>query len=506
MVATQILVTSVAALAHLTLAVLTLRPGGRGRLRRTLGGMALSFFVWLAADVGSEYVWTVTLEIIDESAVALTAAFGIDYLLTFSGAHSSKRALLNANYIYFSSLSLVTLSGIVYPPMAWFAASPAWSSLMLAGLLLFGVWAGSLVLRYAQRVVAFDEQTRSRTVLLALVLGLLLAPIDAVRTLSPTVESGLPRLSDLGSLLCTLLLYAVASRARVRGRELAADRGFQALVVVGVMLVVSAASFLALRDNVAAWFAVSTTATAIILLVTSTWVQRTTAARSRDQNLAILGRMSAQLAHDLRNPIAAIKSSAQFLIGEEQSDRIRLTADARRLVELVETQADRANAMIERYRAFGDQPIRRAPTPIAALLERSITAAQTLDGIEIEIEIAPSLTTFSLDPDLMRSVLENLIRNAVESMPEGGLVRMTAAPREHDGLELAIEDAGVGMNSGDIEQALAEFYTTKSDGTGLGLAFVRRIVENHGGRVVIESSPGVGTRVMLLLPAEDGSG
>ncbi|MEL6195853.1 MAG: ATP-binding protein [Myxococcota bacterium] len=503
MVATQILVTSVAALAHLTLAVLTLRPGGRGRLRRSLGGMALSFFVWLAADVGSEYIWTVTLEIIDESAVALTAAFGIDYLLTFSGLHGSRRRLLNANYVYFSSLSLVTLSGTVFPPMAWFAASPAWSSLMLAGLLFFGVWAGTLLVRYARRVVAFDEQIRARTVMLALLLGLLLAPIDAVRTLSPMVESGLPRLSDLGSLLCTMLLYAVASRARVQGRELAADRGFQALVVVAVMLVVSAASFLALRDNVAAWFAVSTTATAIILLVTSTWVQRTTAARSRDQNLATLGRMSAQLAHDLRNPIAAIKSSAQFLIGEEQSARIQLTTDARRIIELVEAQADRANAMIERYRVFGEQPIRRAPTPIDQLLARSTAAAQTIDGVKIETEIAPSLSAFSLDPDLMRSVLENLIRNAVESMPEGGLVRVKAIPREHDGLELSVEDSGVGMNSGDIEQALAEFYTTKSGGSGLGLAFVRRIVENHGGRVEIESSPGVGTRVVLLLPAED---
>ncbi|MEM6730776.1 MAG: hypothetical protein AAF658_04430, partial [Myxococcota bacterium] len=285
----QHVVSATAALAHLGIATLAFLFHRSMRLGRVCGALALAFSIWIIADVAADFLWHDFFETLDETAVCLAAAFGVDTILTFIGQRQNKRRWLVACYVWFIALATLTALGWVYPPFGWFASSQTWSALMLGGLLIFGSYSFFLATRYAVHAAAFDERQRARTVLLGIAIGLTLAPVDALRTLSPAISSKLPPMSDLGSLFVTVLLYAVVSKARVRNIELATHRTFQALILIGVLSFVSGVSLFALRDDVVTSLAVSATATAVLILVTYHWVQLTTEDKARTRNLATLG-------------------------------------------------------------------------------------------------------------------------------------------------------------------------------------------------------------------------
>ncbi|MEO1173364.1 MAG: hypothetical protein AAFX94_15125, partial [Myxococcota bacterium] len=290
----QSAVSLVAALAHFAVAGLSLTIGRGTPMSRALTGMALSFGIWIAADITADVVYTDVFEILDETAVSLAAAFGIDYLVTFIGARTELRRWRLLSYTYFTALSVVTASGLFIFDMRTFASSPAWSLLMLGGLIGFCGYPAVLAIRYAIDAASYEERARTRTVLLAVLLGLTLAPIDALRTVAPVISEELPRMSDLGSLVTTVLLYVVMSRTRIHGGELATSRAFQAVVLIAVVLFVSSMGFIALRHDIVSWLSVSITGTAMLMLVTYHWVQISTEDRERNRNLTTLGRLSAR--------------------------------------------------------------------------------------------------------------------------------------------------------------------------------------------------------------------
>ena len=131
--------------------------------------------------------------------------------------------------------------------------------------------------------------------------------------------------------------------------------------------------------------------------------------------------------------------------------------------------------------------------------------------MSLRTELAEGLPACQGDRDLLASVLENLVRNAIEALPgdsNGPLPRGTVVvrstprpPGEQPGVVVAVEDDGAGMDASTRENAFDDFFTTKPTGSGLGLAFVQRVVHAHGGEVTLTSSPGRGTVVFVRLPA-----
>ncbi|HUM11482.1 MAG TPA: ATP-binding protein, partial [Myxococcaceae bacterium] len=115
-------------------------------------------------------------------------------------------------------------------------------------------------------------------------------------------------------------------------------------------------------------------------------------------------------------------------------------------------------------------------------------------------ELDGSLPLLSGDPGLLKETLENLLRNAAEALPEGGNVMVRTGWRDRSHVYLSVQDDGVGIDARTRER-LKEFYTTKPGGSGLGLAFARRVAETHGGELKIESQPGKGTTVTVALAA-----
>jgi two-component system, NtrC family, sensor histidine kinase HydH len=215
-------------------------------------------------------------------------------------------------------------------------------------------------------------------------------------------------------------------------------------------------------------------------------------AAERDRTLVTLGEMSAVLAHEIRNPLAALKGHAQLLVerleapGAEHQKAERLVHEVRRLERLV-------NDLLSFVRA---SRITRAAAEPAAVLREAVDAVGP-ERIDVETGTAPA--TWQLDVPRMQLALANVLRNALEASPDGARVRATA---EADGRQLVfrVRDHGPGLPPGDPERLFDAFHTTRVQGTGLGLSVARRIAELHGGRVTARTHPAGGAEFCIVIP------
>ncbi len=240
----------------------------------------------------------------------------------------------------------------------------------------------------------------------------------------------------------------------------------------------------------------------------------------RSERLAAIGELSASIAHEIRNPLAAISGAIQMLNRPDDAK----DDDAGRLMDIAIREADRLNHLITdflRYARPGPMRVRRVAVAEVVDEVLELFGAARPEGVRLDLAMAPGLTVCA-DPGQLRQVLWNLVRNAAEAMPEGGRLQIRAgesggSPQdEPPGLrngrteesrwaEISVVDEGVGIPPEALEKIFVPFFTTKPDGSGLGLATVHRIVEEHGGSVRLESTVGSGTTVWLRLPQAETS-
>jgi len=214
--------------------------------------------------------------------------------------------------------------------------------------------------------------------------------------------------------------------------------------------------------------------------------------------LATVGRMAANIAHEIRNPLASLTGAIEVLTSPLTAD------DAReRLSQIVARESERLNHIIKNFLEYA----RPAPLSIAAF-DVAVAAEEVLlllehraspGSLKVIREFAPSIP-WPVDAQQFRQILWNLCLNAVEAMPDGGELRVAAAVRAGT-LEVAVSDTGDGIGAGDLAHVFEPFFSTKPEGTGLGLALVHRIVQEHGGEIDVRSAPGLGTTFTLTLPA-----
>jgi two-component system, NtrC family, sensor histidine kinase PilS len=227
------------------------------------------------------------------------------------------------------------------------------------------------------------------------------------------------------------------------------------------------------------------------------------------KRLATLGEMAAGMAHEIRNPLASLSGSLQVL-----SKDVRLEQEeSRRLMEIALKETDRLNDIITAFLMYARPAplnkkrwdINRLATETLSLLRNS---KEYRNNISIESNLSPGELWAMVDPDQIRQVFWNLSINACQAMPQGGellvktrLVTMNASNR-HPGtpwIEVTFSDSGHGIEKEDLSRIFYPFFTTKDRGSGLGLSIVHRVIETHRGRVHVESQPGRGTRMTLLL-------
>lgn len=218
---------------------------------------------------------------------------------------------------------------------------------------------------------------------------------------------------------------------------------------------------------------------------------------ARAERLADLGRMAANIAHEIRNPIGAIVNSINVL---RQPHALR----DHRLLDIVSEEADRLNTIIADFLMFARPPARVAVAcDVAELLHTTVLlfrrGGKSWDHVEVGISCPPELPAVLADPNQMRQVLWNLLVNAVEATPVPQPVDIEASLSE-DGQTVTISVIDDGPGVPEPEDVFEPFYTTKPHGTGLGLAVVARIVRDHGGFVGVENTRGRGARFTVGLP------
>lgn len=226
--------------------------------------------------------------------------------------------------------------------------------------------------------------------------------------------------------------------------------------------------------------------------------------RLKSGALAALGRMATQVAHELKNPLAGLRLYARHLEQrlERNGDR-----DGSELANKVSSTVDHLAAVVSEITAFGRPPeLHRAPVSIAPLLDECLALALARrpdEEIEVTRDYDPACPEALLDARELRKAFSNLICNAVESLTPGGRVAIgTTYAREERTITVVVEDTGTGMNEETLSRIFDLFFTTKPDGTGLGMAIARSVIDLHGGRLTLESRVGHGTRAVVRLPVD----
>lgn len=227
--------------------------------------------------------------------------------------------------------------------------------------------------------------------------------------------------------------------------------------------------------------------------------------RERDR-LAALGEMAAGLAHEIRNPLGAIKGAAQCL------EPAAMRADDREFVEVIVEEVNRLNGVVTAFLDYA-RPLKQSfgPTDLNEVIVRTVRLLQNdvPKHITLRQELAPELPRVDGDSEQLRQVLFNLVQNAVQAMGdrEGRIIVRTQRSdrqgefRAPDTVELSVSDDGPGIPQEQQVNIFVPFFTTKEKGTGLGLAICQRIVKSHGGSISVQSRVGEGSQFLVRLPA-----
>jgi two-component system, NtrC family, sensor histidine kinase HydH len=226
------------------------------------------------------------------------------------------------------------------------------------------------------------------------------------------------------------------------------------------------------------------------------------AAVRRSERLAALGQLSAGLAHELRNPLGTIKTSAELLTRNVATEN----DVAREMAGFISSEVDRTNTLVSRFLDFARPlALHVEQSDITDVIDRAARdVEQRTPALEVTIyrNYSPDVRPFRFDPPLMERVFYNLLVNAAEASPPRSTVTVKTRQAE-DWIEIDVIDTGSGIDAKDLESIFNPFFTTKSQGVGLGLAVVSKIVDEHGGKIRVESEPGAGTVFRVFLPAKD---
>jgi len=237
--------------------------------------------------------------------------------------------------------------------------------------------------------------------------------------------------------------------------------------------------------------------------------------KERDR-LAVLGEMAAGLAHEIRNPLGAIKGAAQLLLGPDGKP-LEAGSESAEFIDIILEEVNRLNAVVTRFldyaRADRADVGKYAAVDVNACVKKVVAllgAAPEAKGIDVRLRVDDLLPHVAADPDALIQVFLNLGLNALQAMTEGGTLEILTTRRRRSRLgygqfaEVRLRDSGVGIPADRLKKLFIPFYTTKSRGTGLGLAIAQRIVSQHGGTIEVRSTPGEGSTFSVFLPAAPG--
>jgi signal transduction histidine kinase len=217
----------------------------------------------------------------------------------------------------------------------------------------------------------------------------------------------------------------------------------------------------------------------------------------RADRLAALGQLTAGLAHELRNPLATMRSSAEML-----ARRVALENEiAREMAANITEEVDRTGSLITRFLDFArPRSLQMETGDIHGMLDRSVERFhKSASEVSVFKNYSPDVPPLRFDGAMMEQVMLNLLTNAAQASPAGGVVTVKTQ-RAAEWVWISVIDRGSGIAAKDLESVFNPFFTTKAEGVGLGLAVVAKIIEEHGGEISVDSTQGEGSVFLIRLP------
>ncbi|MBW2714303.1 MAG: PAS domain S-box protein [Deltaproteobacteria bacterium] len=243
----------------------------------------------------------------------------------------------------------------------------------------------------------------------------------------------------------------------------------------------------------------------------------------RQERLAAVGALAAGLAHEIRNPLAAISGSVQMLEEQRLAQQNDEEQEGNQLMTIVVREADRLSRLIEDFLTFArPAPVKLEKVSVGEMVKEVLVLMEPTrpKSIVFEKNLVPGLEVWA-DSSQLRQVLWNLVLNACQAMPDGGRLRISAevskeislVDRNSEGggvpmstlARLSVEDTGVGIETDELDKIFDPFFTKKPNGSGLGLAMSHRMIDSMGGVLKVTSSVGQGTEMLVLLPMVEES-
>ena len=226
------------------------------------------------------------------------------------------------------------------------------------------------------------------------------------------------------------------------------------------------------------------------------------------EKLSLLGRFAATIAHEVRNSLNFINLSIDQVRAKHSNGEDHATRDLQRNLSKIKDEISRLNHLVNDVLTAGRQgPRTLAPCDLKATLGEALALVEQAarhQGIKIKMDLAPEFPIFRLDAAQMKTCFLNILTNAIQAMPVGGQIQVSAevtrTPEGVESLRLHFADTGPGIPPAEREKVFAPFYSTKATGFGLGLAIAKKIVEDHEGRVFVDDENASGTDLVVQLP------
>jgi two-component system, NtrC family, sensor histidine kinase HydH len=489
-VAWHTLISAVACVGHLAFTLVLWLRRDRGNIALPLALLFLDTFVWTFAELAFSLTKVIEWHWIDHAFSSWLPVLTVQVIAGFVGRAKPLRSTLRGLYAAGAVVVSVSASGVLW-----------WRLLLVYGIGCT-IFSGVLLVQHRRRALDPVERGRTTALLLAVLLGTFLTSTDLWVAHFPV----LPRLSTVGMLVSLSLVAVCVLRLRLLGREVPGLLLVYALSC-GTLLLAACLVLLQSLPSRGALLALLLLSGLAIAIAGAREVSRARAAAAdRVQKLVALGRFSEQLAHDLRNPLAALKGAVQFLLVEREQGRS--LDDQGPFLSLMLEQVERTSRVVEAYQRIANVEPIKVPTSLNALVE-SVLGMQRFAStprVTVRSRLAPAVPACQLDAELMQTTLENLLRNAFDAMPDGGVITVETGVEVGtggaDGVALSVIDEGQGMDARILERATDQFFTTKATGSGLGLNFAERVARAHDGRLHLSSEVGRGTTVRLWIPLQ----
>ncbi len=226
------------------------------------------------------------------------------------------------------------------------------------------------------------------------------------------------------------------------------------------------------------------------------------------EHLSRVGQLASGIAHEIRNPLNYISLAVDHLKSDIEQSCPNRTAEFEELLDKIKEEVRRVNYMVLNFMSYG-RPLKLRLTSLSyqELVEKVLPLLEDKlaeQRIKIMCGESPDLPLLEADPELLRNCLVNLITNAAQSMPDGGVITLAARfDAENKKALLTVADQGIGIRPEDLPKISQPYFTTKEAGIGLGLAITERIVKEHGGELSVESTVGKGTVFTIALPQHE---